>query len=146
MTMEDTKEIIYSLDEVPRIARLLWELRTQCKVFTFNGHLGAGKTTLVKEILRVAGVKDVITSPTFTYVNLYQTPNKEQLYHFDLYRITTLEEFLAQGFDEYLYAPHAWSFIEWPEVIMPLLQHNVCHCSIDYEGEDRRKLMYTIIT
>ena len=139
-------ELVYTLDELPRVAQLLWALRSTCKVFTFTGQLGAGKTTLVKEILRTAGVTEVITSPTFTYVNLYQTPIKENIYHFDLYRITSLDEFLMQGFDEYLYAPNSWCFIEWPEIIMPLLQHEVCACTLEHINEQSRKLTYTIVS
>jgi tRNA threonylcarbamoyladenosine biosynthesis protein TsaE len=135
------EKIIFSLDEVSKIAAELWSLRNTYQLFTFTGPLGAGKTTLVKEILKQAGVKEVTTSPTFTYVNVYKV-NGHTLYHFDLYRIHSLDEFLQQGFDEYLYAPQSWSFIEWPEVIEPLLKKNVCHISLDYHGSDKRELTF----
>jgi tRNA threonylcarbamoyladenosine biosynthesis protein TsaE len=134
--------VIFSLDELEQVAKKLWSLREQCKVYTFSGMLGAGKTTLVKEILRQAGVKEVTTSPTFTYVNLYKVDGKT-LYHFDLYRISSLDGFLQQGFDEYLYQPDSWSFIEWPEVIEPLFKKEVCEIKLEYEN-DKRKLSYQI--
>ena len=134
--------VIFSLNELEKVAQKLWSLREQCKVYTFSGMLGAGKTTLVKEILRQAGVKEVTTSPTFTYVNLYKVDGKT-LYHFDLYRINSLDGFLQQGFDEYLYQPDSWSFIEWPEVIEPLLKKEICDVKLEYEN-DKRKLSYQI--
>ena len=135
------QKIIFSLEEIGEVAKQLWSLRDSCAVYTFTGPLGAGKTTLVKEILKQAGVREVTTSPTFTYVNVYKV-NDQTLYHFDLYRIQSLDEFLRQGFDEYLYLSKSWSFIEWPEVIEPLLKKNVCQISLDYHGSDKRELVF----
>lgn len=138
-------EIVYTLEEVPVIAQQLLALFDRCKVFTFTGTLGAGKTTLIRTMLREIGVKEPITSPTFTYVNVYTLDYDRILYHFDLYRIKTMDDFVSAGFDEYLYAPNAWCFIEWPEVIMPLLRSSVCHCTIEYVSEHTRKLIYTCL-
>jgi tRNA threonylcarbamoyladenosine biosynthesis protein TsaE len=93
--------------------------------------------------LRSCGITETITSPTFTYVNEYTNSKAEHFYHFDLYRIGSVEEFQSQGFDEYLYQGQSWAFIEWPEVIMPLLTHNVCFVSFDYH-EDSDKRIVTI--
>lgn len=131
------KKIVFLNDQIPEIAAKIWSLRTSCKVFTFAGPLGAGKTTLVKEILKQAGVKEVTTSPTFTYVNVYKV-GQHTLYHFDLYRIQSMGQFLEQGFHEYIYAPDSWSFIEWPEVIESLLKDNVCRVSLEYRADNKR--------
>ena len=88
-------------------------------------------------MLKQKGVAQPVTSPTFTYVNVYENDNGQLFYHFDLYRIETLDAFIAAGFNEYLYAPNSWAFIEWPEVIMPLLTEAVCHCTIDYHDQQR---------
>ena len=90
-------------------------------IFTFTGPLGAGKTTLIKEILKQCGITKTVKSPTFSYVNSYVGKNNHQFNHFDLYRIETLETFIDAGFDEYFYKPNNTSFIEWPEVIRSLL-------------------------
>lgn len=137
-------KIIYSLETMERAVDALYVLMPQCTVFTFIGSLGAGKTTLVQHLLRRCGVQDVITSPTFTYVNAYKNVQGQTFYHFDLYRLSSLNDFLDAGFDEYLYAPDSWAFIEWPEIVMPLLTHKVCHSSIDYY-DHQRMLEYTII-
>ena len=132
-----TKQIVYSLEDLPVIVEMLYRLMPHYKVFTFTGTLGAGKTTLVRELLRRAGVKDVITSPTFTYVNVYENDMGQTFYHFDAYRIKTLADFQAAGFDEYLYQQNSWAFIEWPEMLMPLLTHDVCHVKLEY-AENKR--------
>src|SRR5579872_2214728 len=92
----------YSLDDIPLVIRTLHELLGFCKVMTFTGSLGAGKTTLVQELLRYEGVQDVIQSPTFTYVTAYANPSGLKFYHFDLYRLTSMQDFVEAGFHEYL--------------------------------------------
>jgi tRNA threonylcarbamoyladenosine biosynthesis protein TsaE len=149
------KEIIYSLENHAEVVEELKKLMPRAQVFAFSGPLGAGKTTTVKALLRSCGVSGVITSPTFTYVNEYSNNKNERFYHFDLYRIANVEEFQAQGFDEYLYQPvlrssqsevgtNSWAFIEWPEVIKPLLTHNVCWVTFDYYDEDPDKRVVRI--
>jgi tRNA threonylcarbamoyl adenosine modification protein YjeE len=163
------KEIIYSLDEHDQVIQELKKAMVTCQVFAITGPLGAGKTTTVKALLRSCGVTGVITSPTFTYVNEYTNDRDEHFYHFDLYRINNVEEFQSQGFDEYLYQPapdhpacptkpgrsrelvegssqskaglQSWSFIEWPEVIQPLLTHSVCSVSFDYHDDPDKRVV-----
>lgn len=131
-------EIEYGLNELDAVAEQIYNLLPIYQVITFTGTLGAGKTTLVQCLLKRCGVKEQITSPTFTYVNLYENQSGQTFYHFDCYRIKTVQDFVAAGFDEYLYQPNSWAFIEWPEMILPLLDHAVCHVYIDYNGEKRR--------
>lgn len=131
------KKIIYNLDQIDSVVEYLYQQLPHCKVITLVGSLGAGKTTLVKALLRRCGIEDVITSPTFTYVNVYENVSGQTFYHFDCYRIKSLDEFKMAGFDEYLYQPNSWAFIEWPEVVMPLVAHEVCHILIDYRDSER---------
>ncbi len=139
-----TKTITYGLTDVASVAAELKMMMGSCKIFTFVGPLGAGKTTLIKELLSLCGVTQTVTSPTFTYMNVYDNEKNQLFYHFDLYRINSLDEFLAAGFDEYLYVPNSWAFIEWPAVIMPLLKENVCMCEIAYHDEQRIITITTI--
>lgn len=131
----------YTESELSTIAQMLAKKLPSHPVMTFTGMLGAGKTTLIRAMLHTLGVKEPITSPTFTYVNVYLTAEGITIYHFDLYRIHTLEEFLAAGFEEYLYAPQSYALIEWPAPIMPLLDHAVCHVSIDYQDQLESRLL-----
>ncbi len=129
---------LYTLDTLDVLVELLYKRMADCSVFTFTGPLGAGKTTLIKRLLARCGVKEVVTSPTFTYVVVYTNDLGQTFYHFDLYRLQTLADFSQAGFEEYLYEPHSWAFIEWPEIIMPLLSQGACHVSIDYSSETER--------
>ena len=135
------KEIIYSLDEHDLVIQELKNAMGHCQVFACSGPLGAGKTTTIKALLRSCGVTGTISSPTFTYVNEYTNDRNEHFYHFDLYRISNVQEFQGQGFDEYLYQPNSWVFIEWPEVIESLLTHNVCFVSFDYHDDPDKRII-----
>lgn len=134
------QKLIYSLDTIDSVVESLYVLMPKYQVFTFSGPLGAGKTALIKLLLARCGVQDIVTSPTFTYMATYTNAQQETFYHFDLYRIQSIDDFLQAGFDEYLYVPGSWSFIEWPEVIMPLLTHSVCKVTLDYVSREERSL------
>ncbi len=135
------KEIIYSLPEQDMVIEELKTLLSKYKIFACSGPLGAGKTTTIKSLLRSCGIAETITSPTFTYVNAYENDKGESFYHFDLYRIGSVEEFQSQGFDEYLYQDSSWAFIEWPEVIEPLLTHDVCYLFFDYHEDPEKRVL-----
>jgi len=137
-------QLIYGLEEINDAVKLLLGFFDTCSIFTFVGDLGAGKTTLIKMLLKDAGVKDIITSPTFAYMCKYKNLKDQFFYHFDLYRMPSANEFFDAGFDELLYTPNSWSFIEWPELIIPYLKEQVCIISIEHFGEDKRLLTYTI--
>lgn len=135
--------LIYGESNITQAVQELYPLFEQCQVMTFTGTLGAGKTTLVQALLKKAGVKGPLQSPTFAYVNEYKDASQRDIYHFDLYRLNSLDEFLSSGFDEYLSkGSHAKVLIEWPEIVMSLLQKNVCHVCLDYEGIYKRRLTY----
>jgi tRNA threonylcarbamoyladenosine biosynthesis protein TsaE len=86
------------------------------KIWVFKGDLGAGKTTLIREIAKIYGVKDRVNSPTFSLVNEYQNPHNEKFYHFDFYRLENPVEVLEIGIDEYFYSGKL-CWIEWAEKI-----------------------------
>jgi len=147
------KTIIYNINDLPKIVAELRALMQTHRIFAFTGSLGAGKTTLVRSLLQACGVTGVISSPTFTYVNIYTAPSHssrvpgvdgciegKKFYHFDLYRLAHVQEFIDAGFDEYLNDPQAYVFIEWPEIIKPLLKNNVCFVSLEYVSEDQRSI------
>jgi len=129
----------YTSGEVALVARQhVMPLLDQYRILTFQGPLGAGKTTLIKQLLLACGVKQMVTSPSFGYVNTYKGSNDRVFHHFDLYRIGSIDGFVASGFDELLYQEGAICLIEWPEVIATLLsdaslQKHVCDVSISYE-------------
>lgn len=138
-------EIIFEIEQLPQIAKTLAAKLANCKIVTFTGPLGAGKTTMVKELLYLFGVKEDVVSPTFTYMNIYKNSDGKTFIHFDLYRVKTVEDFLMAGFDEYLIVPNSLCLIEWPEVIDSLLKpkgSEVCHVSIDYCVDNKRIIRF----
>ena len=92
------------------------------RVFAFDGAMGAGKTTFIKKLVEQMGSVDIVNSPTFAIVNVYdvEQPYKGEVYHFDCYRLKDLREAIDFGAEEYLYSGN-YCFIEWPEKIEALL-------------------------
>ena len=110
------------------------------KVITLSGPLGAGKTTLVQHILSSLGVTEPVQSPTYAYVTTYVTLTGRKIFHFDLYRLRNLQDFIDAGFEEYLYQANSLCLIEWPDIIESLLTHDVCKVVLEYEGTEQRSL------
>lgn len=105
--------------ELTPVVNHLILLSKKHKVFAFTGHLGAGKTTLIKQFCRALGVNSTVSSPTFSLVNEY-AGSDETIYHFDFYRLNNPDEAYGIGFEEYLYSNNV-CLIEWPEMIDGLL-------------------------
>ncbi|MGK0386850.1 MAG: tRNA threonylcarbamoyladenosine biosynthesis protein TsaE [Patiriisocius sp.] len=114
-------KLTYSLSEIPMVASTLMKHLTY-KTVLFYGEMGVGKTTLIKQLAKELGVKETLTSPTFSIVNEYEA-NDTILYHFDCYRLASEEEAFDIGIEDYLDAGH-YSFIEWPEKIKNVLPIN----------------------
>ena len=108
-----------SLDDLEQLSNEILMTCTKSQIFTFEGQLGAGKTTLIKSMCRYLGYTDEVTSPTFSLVNEYQTPSS-MIYHMDLYRLNSENELLDIGFEEYLDGD-AFCFIEWPQIAENLI-------------------------
>jgi tRNA threonylcarbamoyladenosine biosynthesis protein TsaE len=146
------KEELYTLEQLSQVVQklitvinpLMLNQSNQATLITLTGDLGAGKTTLVKELLRNYGVKEEILSPTFTYVNCYKNDQGRKIYHFDLYRVSSLNQFSELGFDEYLCESNSLCLIEWPAVIAPILENLVvCRLEIEHIVSEQRKLLIT---
>lgn len=105
---------IEQVDELEQVAQYIIEQFEQYTLFLLNGEMGAGKTTLTSRIVKLAGSKDAVSSPTYSIVNAYELPNGKMIYHFDLYRIEDLSELDEIGFYEYIDSGSI-CFVEWPE-------------------------------
>lgn len=105
------------------VARTLLKSYPNERIFGFYGEMGSGKTTLIKAICRVLGIRDIASSPTFAIINEYWTYDGQPVYHFDFYRIKNLAEASCVGFEEYLYS-HSYCLIEWPEKVEYILQQD----------------------
>lgn len=130
--------------DVPEAARQLLKLAGDRRKFTLTGDLGAGKTTLTQAFCRLLGVTDPVTSPTYSLVNIYhykdETGTQRLFYHLDLYRLKDIDEALEIGIEDYLEDEH-YCFIEWPEIIAPLLPEKVVEIKITNTAGSSRKIL-----
>lgn len=136
-----TKQLtISSISKIEKVAKEFINANIDKTVFAFNGSMGAGKTTFIKAICHELGVKeDVVNSPSFAIVNEYNTEKGDTIFHFDFYRIKSVEEAFDMGYEDYLYSNHR-CFIEWPEKIEALLPEDMVEVTIT-EQEDGSRLV-----
>jgi len=130
--------INYSLEDLPSIAIEIVSTANN-KTILFYGKMGVGKTTLIKAICKELEVQDVISSPTFSLVNEYETKKNEKVFHFDFYRITNEEEALDIGIDEY-FDNNDWCLIEWPENIENLLPLDAVRIQLTVLEDNERNI------
>ena len=125
----------YSISELNLVAKEILS-SVKYKALLFYGEMGAGKTTLIKELCKELGIEDVANSPTFSLVNEYHTANSEIVYHFDFYRIEDENEAYDIGIEDYFYSD-AWCLIEWPQNIENLLplESTEIHISVLENGQ-----------
>ncbi|TNF23947.1 MAG: tRNA (adenosine(37)-N6)-threonylcarbamoyltransferase complex ATPase subunit type 1 TsaE [Bacteroidetes bacterium] len=114
------------MSELRSVCEYLKTLSVDGKIMIFSGPMGAGKTTLIKELCRTLGVADEVSSPTFSLVNEYES-GIGPVYHFDLYRIRSVEELYDLGYEDYFFSGYL-CLVEWPEMapeIIPAEHHRI---------------------
>lgn len=109
-----------NLQQLPEIATGLLEFAGNKRIFLIEAEMGAGKTTLIKELCTTLGSKSHYSSPSFSIVNEYAS-KADTLYHFDLYRLNSEEELLNIGIEEYLDSG-CYCFFEWPKLVETLVR------------------------
>lgn len=122
-------QITTGLDGLPSAAGKLLEAFAEERFFAFYGKMGAGKTTLIKELCAALGSSDNVCSPTFAIVNEYLSGAGEPIYHFDFYRINNISETYDIGYEEYFYSG-CYCFTEWTEKVEPLLPESYVRVEI----------------
>lgn len=136
--------IVKNLIDTKKLAKKFAKLLTGGEVILLNGDLGAGKTTFTKFVLKALGVKDDITSPTFTIMREYMG-SKFRIYHFDMYRLSSGADAIDYGVEEYINSRDNDSIvlIEWSENIKEILSGKFVTINIKLIDEDKR--MFEII-
>ena len=128
--MDQKKIVLLSLADLKKAAGEVLDFAKGENILLFQGEMAAGKTTLIKEICRQAGVTEPVSSPTYALVNEYQTSLGSTIYHFDFYRIQAEAEALDIGLTEYLDSG-CLCLIEWPAHIASLWPEKFVEVLID---------------
>jgi tRNA threonylcarbamoyladenosine biosynthesis protein TsaE len=113
-------ELRFSLDTIKEIATRFWKMAGTTIVFAFHGEMGVGKTTFIHALCDVKGIKDAVTSPTFSIINEYsyvENGMKKKIFHLDLYRLKDEEEAIQAGMEDCLYSNNI-CLVEWPEKVI----------------------------
>lgn len=134
-------QITYSESHIKDVAHQLIQ-QVPSKVLCFYGQMGAGKTTLIKALVKHLGGAGDANSPTFGIVNEYHKDNDELLaYHFDFYRLNNETEALDLGIEDY-FNSDVWLFMEWPEKISSILPYDAIKITIEVLDSETRKLSF----
>lgn len=126
--------------KLAEIASKIMQAAGDCRILLFDGEMGAGKTTLIRAISATLGVKDNVSSPTFSLVNEYVAPSGT-INHFDFYRVKSLEEALNAGVEEYFYSGNL-CMIEWPGIIESIIPER--HMMIKIEVKENNERIYKL--
>jgi len=131
------KIIANNLQETEKIGKIISHHLEKGTVVCLDGDLGVGKTALTQFIAREFGVKEYITSPTFTIIKEYQ--GLLPFYHMDVYRIESEDDMYDLGYDEYIYSEGV-TIIEWSEKIKAILPEDRININIQRLDDNRRTL------
>ena len=116
----------------------------RCPVVAFEGEMGAGKTTLIRALCAALGVADDVSSPTFSLVNEYRDERDQPVYHFDFYRIDSVEEAERIGASEYFDSGYL-CLVEWPARVAALLPVPYLEVRLAVQADESRKVELRII-
>ena len=134
---------INSTAELKVVAQELLTFANGEKFFIFEGEMAAGKTTFIKAFCEALGVDDLVSSPTFSIVNEYES-KAGLVYHFDFYRLKNLQEAYDIGYEDYFYSG-AYCLVEWPIKVQELLPEKYIKVEITITGETERAFSFSMI-
>ena len=138
---------VFTLDNIEEISKEIIEKiskdsKDKATIIAFSGDLGAGKTTITKEIARLLGVAENVVSPTFVIMKIYKTKNKKfkKLIHIDAYRLNTGENLKNLNWEEIVFDKDNCIIVEWPERISEYLPNEVYNIKLDHKDEVTRTI------
>ena len=132
----------FGLADIQKIAKTFWQEISNATVIAFHGGMGTGKTTFIHALCDVKGVKDVVSSPTFSIINEYNFDDNgigKKIFHIDLYRMNDEEEARQAGIEDCLYSDHI-CLVEWPEKAPHLFPDDTLHVYIEVVDSQTRQI------
>lgn len=129
---------INNISELPKVAKQLIQFAKGEKFIIFEGEMAAGKTTFIKSLCDAFGITDVVSSPTFSIVNEYES-SFGPVYHFDFYRLKNIQEAYDIGYEEYFYSNN-YCLIEWPSKVEELLPDHYIKVDITLSNAEGGRL------
>ncbi len=135
--------IVSKIEDLEQVAQAITEYFGEFEVYALHGEMGSGKTTFMRALGKLLKVNEEVSSPTYSLVNEYSINNSiMRIFHFDLFRLKSIEELTDIGFEEYLYAPDVYVFIEWWEMAKELIE-KTDHILVRFEktDENTRKII-----
>ena len=133
----DYSEMIFSVrshssEQTKTIGKAFSKIFSPGEVILLSGELGTGKTTFVGGIAVGLGIKECLSSPSFTIINLYKISNRRIFVHADFYRLDNLIQVLNTGIEDYLYKANIYVAIEWGTKMKDYLNNNILEIEIEY--------------
>ena len=128
----------FTLDEIQSTAKTFLQFVVHRKVFAFHGQMGAGKTTFIHALCKEWEVKDIVSSPTFSIINEYESKTG-RIFHIDLYRLTDLEEAIQAGVEDCICSGNR-CLVEWPEIAAALFPEDTVHVYLYTINEQTRHI------
>ena len=132
-------EIIFNENQIKTAVNFILENK-KYSIIRIDGEIGSGKTTLIKSLCKSLGVRENVSSPTFSLVNEYLINKKDKVFHFDFYRIKNSHEALDIGLEDYLESNHL-CILEWSQIVSEYLPEKYDFFSLNKINENIRKLI-----
>lgn len=135
---------IANLSGLPEVARSILKVGSGQRVFAFYAEMGAGKTTLIQAMLHEMGISETHGSPTYSLVNSYHSDKIGEVFHFDVYRLNSIEEAMDAGIEE-MFHSGATCLIEWAEKVESLLPESYLRVEIAVNEQNEREVSVKIV-
>ena len=134
-------DVKFTLNNISEAAQQLLSLADASKVLAFHGEMGAGKTTFIHALCQAMGVKDPVTSPTFSIINQYNAADEKIVYHIDLYRLKDADEAINAGIEDCLFSGNI-CLVEWPEKAPSIFPDDTLHLYVSLVNNDTRQIEF----